>query len=74
MLEYEVQGRAELAAAVLAAVLAAAQPTFEQARANPVVIKLLGTNCVYKFKNGIHYARAERLVRDIAKTRKGAFV
>jgi hypothetical protein len=69
MMEYEVTGRAELCAAVRAA----AQPTFELARANPVSIKLLGTSASYLFKEGLHETRAVRLEREINRTPKGAF-
>lgn len=69
MLEFEVGGRAELAAAVLAA----AQPSFELARANPVTIKLLNTSCAYLFKEGIQQSRAERVVKNIARSPRGAF-
>jgi hypothetical protein len=64
-----VGGRAELCAAVRAA----AQPTFELARANPVSIKLLGTSARYLFKEGLHETRAVRLEREINRTPKGAF-
>lgn len=69
MLEYEVTGRAELAAAVKAA----AQPSYEKARLNPVIITLLGTSCRYFFPNGITEGKAERLVTKIARTPSGAF-
>lgn len=69
MLEFEVEGRAELAAAVLAA----AQPTFEAARRNPVTIRLLNTSCVYLFKEGIQEGRAERILKNLSRTPKGAF-
>ena len=68
-LEYEVSGREELAAAVLAA----AQPTHELARANPVVITLLDTSCRYFFRNGIHERRADGIARRISRTPQGAF-
>ena len=69
MLEFEVEGRAELAAAVLAA----AQPTFETARRNPVTIRLLGTSARYMFKEGIQEDRAERILKNLSRTPKGAF-
>ena len=69
MLEFEVEGRAELAAAVLAA----AQPTFEAARRNPVTIRLLGTSARYMFKEGIQEGRAEQILKNLSRTPKGAF-
>lgn len=69
MLEYEVTGRAELAAAVKAA----AQPSYEMARLNPVAITLLGTSCRYLFPNGITQGKAERIVTKIARTPARAF-
>lgn len=69
MMEYEVTGRDELCAAVRAA----AQPTFEQARANPVSIKLLGTSAQYLFKEGLHETHAARIERKIRNTPRGAF-
>ena len=65
MMEYEVTGRAELRAA--------AQPTFELARANPVSIKLLNTSARYLFKGGLHEARAVSLERQINRTPEEAF-
>ena len=58
MNEYEVHTRNEL----IAAVRAAALPTFEEAKRNPVRITF-GT-CVYTFKEGIHVGRAEAIVKN----------
>lgn len=69
MMEYEVTGRDELCAAVRAA----AQPTYELARDNPVSIKLLATSAHYLFKAGLHEERAISLERQIRKTPREAF-
>lgn len=61
MLEYEVTNRAEL----IAAVNAAAQATFEAARANPV--RITWGRCTYRFAEGIHATRAKQLVRSIQR-------
>lgn len=62
MLEYEVHSRAQL----IAAVLAAAQPSFAAARANPV--RITWGRCVYRFAEGIETLRAVQLVREIRRT------
>lgn len=62
MLEYEVTNRAGL----IAAVNAAAQATFEAAKANPV--RITWGRCTYRFAEGIHATRAKQLVRDIRRT------
>lgn len=67
MLEYEVTNRAGM----VAAVKAAAQPTFEQAKQNPVQIKCGGTT--YSFKEGISEQRAKALLQRIMETSKKAF-
>lgn len=67
MLEYEVENRAGL----VAAIKAAAQPSFAEARNNPVQIKCAGTT--YDFKEGIQHNRAETLIRRIMDTSKKAF-
>ena len=59
MLEYEVTNRAGL----IAAVNAAAQATFDAAKANPV--RVTWGRCTYRFAGGIHVTRAKQLVRDI---------
>lgn len=59
MLEYEVTNRAEL----IAAVNAATQPTYAEARLNPV--RITWGRCTYRFAEGIHATRAKQLVRDI---------
>ena len=61
MLEYEVTNRAGL----IAAVNAAAQTTFEAAKANPV--RITWGRCTYRFAEGIHVARAKQLVRSIQR-------
>lgn len=69
MNEFVVEGRDELAAAVLAA----AEPTYEEARRNPVVIHLLNTSCKYFFKEGITWRRADDLAATIRKQPRKAF-
>lgn len=59
MLEYEVTNRAGL----IAAVNAAAQATFDAAKANPV--RITWGRCAYRFAEGTHATRAKQLVRDI---------
>lgn len=61
MLGYEVTNRAGL----IAAVNAAAQTTFDAARANPV--RITWGRCTYRFADGIHATRAKQLVRDIRR-------
>lgn len=61
MLEYEVANRAEL----IAAVNAAAQTTFDAAKANPV--RITWGRCTYRFAEGIRATRAKQLVRDIRR-------
>lgn len=63
MLEYEVTNRAEL----IAAVNAAAQTTFDAAKANPV--RITWGRCTYRFAEGIHAPRARQLVRSIRRIR-----
>lgn len=53
----------EPATGLIAAVNAAAQATFEAARANPV--RITWGRCTYRFAEGVHATRAEQLVRDI---------
>ena len=69
MLEYEVGSKGELAAAIQAA----AQPTFELARSNPVTIRLLNTSCTYLFKEGVQESRAQRILKNLTRTPAGAF-
>jgi len=56
---------------LVAAIKAAASPTFEEAKANPCVIRL-GTT-VYTFKDGIHERRAQKIIREIHRTPHHAF-
>lgn len=67
MLEYVVENRA----GVVAAVKAATQPTFEKAKENPVQIVCGSTT--YSFKEGIHETRAKQLLKKIMDTSKKAF-
>ena len=53
--------------AFVAAIRAAAHPTYEQARANPVQLKWNTTT--YTFKEGIHEARAEELLRNVNRNK-----
>ena len=61
MNEFDVTSKAEM----IAAVKAAAVPTYEEARRNPVTIRLLGTSCRYLFPEGIQERRAEGIVRRV---------
>lgn len=61
MLTYEVDTKSQLKAAIRAA----AQPTYEAARANPVLITW--GRARYLFTNGIHATRAEALCRNIGR-------
>ena len=65
--EYVVETRAQLAQAVLAA----AQPTFEEARKNPAQI-ICGTT-KYTFKEGIHESRAKKIAANIRRTSAAAW-
>ena len=56
---------------LVAAVNAAAQPTFEEARQNPCTIQLGSTT--YKFKEGISEFRAKEIVANIRKVSARAF-
>jgi len=67
MLEYEVNNRSGL----IAAIEAATQPTFEAARENPVVIK--NGSATYKFPNGISEVRGKELLANIRKISAKAF-
>lgn len=67
MLEYEVHSKAGL----IAAVEAATQPTYAQARDNPVSIKCGSTH--YNFPAGIGEQRAKTLINKIKHTTAKAF-
>lgn len=67
MLEYEVHNRDELAAAVAAAT----QRSYKEAKENPVEIKCGSTT--YTFKEGIHGLRAAQIIAKIKATSKKAF-
>ena len=69
MEHYTVEGRDQF----VAALLAAAQPTFAEAAANPFKIELLNTHFVYMAPRGIQQARAEQMARRINKTPRGAW-
>lgn len=45
---------------LLHALLAGAYPTFEEARANPFTIELVGTNFRMSFPEGLHERKAEK--------------
>jgi len=65
--QYVVESRDQL----VAAINAAACPTFEEARANPVTVSL-GTT-TYKFREGVAEIRAKEIVANIRKVTKRAF-
>ena len=50
---------------MIAALLAAAHPTFEAAKANPVCIQWGST--IFTFKNGLTEQRVDKLVANIRK-------
>lgn len=66
---FEVESREALAAAVLAA----AQPTYQLARANPFMVVIAGTRCRLAFREGIHEIRAAKVAAQIRKTPAAAF-
>ena len=66
-LKYEVTSRSEL----IAAVKAAACPTYAEARNNPVTIKA-GTT-TYRFKEGIQADRGTAIINNIQRTTTKAF-
>ena len=59
MLEYTVSTKAQL----IAAIKAAAQPTFGTARSNPVHIQLGTTH--YHFREGLQQQHADHVIRNI---------
>lgn len=65
--EYVVETKAQLAAAVAAA----AQPSFEEAKKNPVRIDFGSTR--YTFNEGIHESRAKQIVANIRRTSAAAW-
>jgi len=67
MLTYEVHNREEL----VAAIKAASQPSFAEARNNPVVIK--NGSATYRFKEGIQEDRGLKIIANIRATTKKAF-
>ena len=67
MLSYEVHNREEL----VAAIKAASQPSFAEARNNPVVIK--NGSVTYRFKEGIQEDRGLKIIANIRATTKKAF-
>lgn len=67
MLSYEVHNREEL----VAAIKAASQPTYAEARNNPVVIRNGSTTL--RFKEGIQEERGLRIINNIRATSKKAF-
>ena len=67
MLEYKVNSKAEL----IAAISASAQPTYAEARNNPVKISLGSTK--YRFEGGIHEERAKQVINNIRRLSAQAF-
>jgi CO/xanthine dehydrogenase Mo-binding subunit len=67
MMYYNVSNRGEL----IAAIAAAAQPTFSEAAKNPIHIQLGGTQ--YSFKEGLHVQRASQIIHRIRRTSAAAF-
>ena len=60
----------ESSAQLAAAVAAAAQPTFELAKASP--FRITWGTTVYTFKQGVHEARARSIVRNIKRVMRRA--
>jgi hypothetical protein len=67
MLEYVVHNREEL----IAAIKAASQPTYAEARNNPV--RITNGSTVFKFKEGIQEDRGLRIISNIRAISKKAF-
>lgn len=47
------------------ALLAGAYPTYEEARANPLTVELVGTNFRLSFPSGLHESRAKKLAAEV---------
>ena len=56
---------------VAAAIKAAAQPSYEKARANPFIVRFMRT--VYTFQWGVTEANAKHITRNIRRTPESAF-
>ena len=65
--EHIVSSKAQL----VAAIKAAAQPTYEKAKANPLGI--ICGSARYTFKEGIHESRARRIIASINRLSPVAF-
>ena len=61
----------ESKSALVAAIKAGAQPTFELAKANPFIVRL--GKCVYTFKDGLHERRSREIIKNIHRTPARAF-
>lgn len=64
-----VEGREQL----MAAIKAAAQPTYELAKQNPTRIEMVDTVTTYDFPSGITERRARQILGKIRSTPKGAW-
>jgi hypothetical protein len=69
MTEFEVESKA----GVMVALRAAAQPTFEQARAYPFSVALSDSRFKLTFNKGVTEARAEQIVKRLAQTTRKAW-
>lgn len=67
MMQFEVDNRAQL----VAAIRAVAQPSYREARENPARIQLGTTQ--YNFPNGLQERMANTIVRNIMRTTAKAF-
>lgn len=64
---FETEIHADNKRELIAAIHAAAQPTYEMSKANPTRI-VFGT-CTYMFKEGLHESRVRSIVRNIRAMR-----
>ena len=52
---------------LMAALLAGAYPTYQEARANPFTIELVGTSFKMRFPNGLHETAAAKAVNRMRR-------
>lgn len=55
------------------ALLAGSYPTYEEARANPFDVVLLGTNLRLRFPEGLHAERAAKAAARVRRLNKSVF-
>jgi hypothetical protein len=56
---------------LVAALRAGSRATFDEARANPFIVRL--GKAVYTFKEGLHERRSHLIIRDVHRTPAAAF-